>query len=336
MNFKKAMVTMLAATMVLGSSVSVLAASTPVVLNGDSKKAQDYEIKGTAVNPATIIKVDIPTDLGLDFEFDPLKLLNASDSDKYADATILFKKNDEQYVDKSNPIEVTNSSTCDVDVSVKGVVTDNGVTIIENDAVSSDTATKAYFKFYVTDSEGATVPGDGNSVYFVGGNGAELKTEVTKATGYKVTKSTGGAYEWDATNITPVKTYFVLTGAANANADWSALAEAPSLKLTFTATKHGVAAVTDEDPSILSRTTNSSGDLVVTYSLGSGSKAATGIEGIYSQSGSKVTIFTDNATENTLTLPAAKLQSLAGKTYTIKFTVEGGLKEVPLVIGVDN
>lgn len=262
----------LAATMAIGSTVTVFAAdstTTPGVGEGTGS----YEGGEMKYPTLSVTLPTIPAN-AYDYIADPNGLIAATTHAKY-DASATFTGNTgiffltdssaKKYTEKSAAQEIINENAQDIDVTVKLEQKTAGSDIIQyaNSATfeSTDTANKLYLA--VTDGA-ASNP----KVAALSANGvAEVKVTVegvpgnyeagySTTDGYQYTKKTTGLSDWN-------KCSFYLTGAVNTNATWGDNVTFPAIKVTWSYKEH-----TD---SYLSKTTVTKGTTdTITLTLPSG------------------------------------------------------------------
>ncbi len=345
-NYKRILACVLAGTMVMGSSLVVLAD------DGQSSNGNTTgvgELEGTV--ETDVFSVELPTladlDTTFDFILDPEGLIQKTDAERYNGATFgegtLFFANvteDEDgdpttsYSNTSDALVVTNKSSIAVDVSLSATVSEyDGITLSEDKSFTDDTSASMYL---------AIKAGDEDTETAVTASGASVSEEMAAAA--------EGAYElkWDATANDgdgaytyklvanedlpddPFATYsFQLTGASNSAGDWSGLAEAaPSVEVVWNVTPHSDLPAT---PSIVGDdefVVTSGSSVEVNINLGSGDTAATGISSItyVNSSNATKTVSSSDYTyaDGTLTLNASVVNAFVNssnttRAYTITF-----------------
>lgn len=236
MRSKKVLAAALAATMLLGSTVTAFAdegtASGTGTVEGVVKK--------------DVFNVVLPTEStansALAFILDPQGLIketsgSAHTGKTFEDATLYFPNTGDKYTGTSDEFEITNKSTVDADVSVKATVTDNdGITLSTDKTFANDTSASMYLAIVDDDhTDGVAIEADG----------ATVTSKIDKAPdgAYKITYDTDSSeYKYDIDSGfqgSYSKYTFKLTGASNANGDWEAAKDVtPKVSLTWTVTEH--------------------------------------------------------------------------------------------------
>lgn len=334
MNYKRILAGILAATMIFGSSMAVLAAEE------DPKKAEG-EGTGTGsvegVIDTDVFSVVVPTSVEttLAFIVDPQGLIKATTgkNDKYTgktfgEGTLFFANADNKYSNTSEALKIVNKSSVDVDVTIGAKVGDaDGIKLTEDKTFADDTSASVYLAIkHDTDQE--TV---------ITSSGASLNAQVAKAPegAYEIVYDQG-QYKYQLTaaasaaEYTGFKDYsFNITGASNANGDWKGLEEAePTITVTWNVVPHS----DYKGPAIAVKTYTMKADesVYVTLDLGKDEAAATGITKITylnSSGAEKVVDSTSYAVEDgntTLRFKTSFINSLitAGtqsRDYTITF-----------------
>jgi len=330
MKFKKLMAVAMAATMVLGSSMTVFAADTdidnPAAATGLEPIEGDGQIE--AYISKEVFKVTLPTvnDEGIKFTADPQGLLNIADSDTYTTgAGSVFFLNATDDVSKSDDIIVKNKSSYDVDVRLSvGVTGGTGVTVVDDvaDLTAADTPS-LYFE--ITDNDftgsGAVVTPVGTAKNIDNTLDAieyEIDAQSSNPGGYTAGAS-GNFYGYipvdsDASeDIT-----FNITGKCDTTADWTGVT-LPSLSITWSVVKHDDAPA-DVAPTLTGATTitvSAGTPATTTISLGSGTLGATGVAEVYytSTQGAKKPIAETSGftySSGTFTFTAATVDTFLG------------------------
>lgn len=285
----------LAATMVMGGTMNVMAAQ-----SGDATTVEStgsYE-GGEMKYPA--LSVTLPTVVAADYDYiaDPNGLIRATttesgDAAKYTDSQfqgdkgiyfLTTAKDAENpkniYSERSAAKTVTNENAQNIDVTVK---LEQGTTAGDSDIAytESDTFTGTDKGLYLAVTDGAsktsaltsakaaevtaTVPGNKDNY------------EPKYGGGYGYVKKTSGLGAWGDCS-------FYLTGALNMGAKWGDDVNFPSIKVTWSYKENTAPA--DAAPSVTQPATysKSSGqDLVVNYSVGAGESGASALTDVLLQ-----------------------------------------------------
>lgn len=319
---KKALAGMLATTMVLGTSMMVLAQTGDATGTGSGTGTGAFE----GHVDKDVVVVTLPTDndtATFAYKMDPEGLIAATNNAKYstssfeAGANVYFQSATDTWTKDSAKLKVTNKGTVDVDVTVTAKTDANANLEMSTTKTfeSTDTDAKLYLGLLVANqAEVAIDTTDTAGKVTVGlrGNGEN----------YEITSVDGGGYSYTAkagVSDTAWNSFeFGLTGACNPNGDYSAAGLAGS-KVTVTwsyavraddssATLLDANAVADAAPSIATTeyTVASGNALSIPVSLGGGNKAATSIANVRN--------LNSNAD-----IPAARY-SFVGNTLTIDST----------------
>lgn len=336
-NFRKILAGFLASMMIFGSTMVAFAAET-----GDTSGTGGLE--GTV--DTNVFAVVLPTvpDGSFDYIVDPEGLIASTEAARYTDktfeedATVFFPNSAEDatkdYSHISDAITVTNKSTMDVDITVTASVSDlSGVLMTDDSTFADDTTASLYLA--LTDGT--------NTAAIDAEDGATITTIIDAApvNAYETVWSTDDSeYQYVLTTAAKEEGYegfasydFQMTGASNANGDWSALSEvAPALEITWSIAEHVdapvVPVVVDAAPSIetvtYAMTANTA--INVPISLGAGTLAATGVTSIKytTTSGVLTTLPTTNYTvaDGKITISATFVDVLIGANVTSRaFTV---------------
>lgn len=238
-NYKRFLAVSLAATMVMGSSVTVFAADE----GGSTSGSGSLDI----VEATDIFQVELPTvpenDTTFNYILDPTGVIAETDAAKYEgkkfvpDKTLYFQNTGDNqvtdsvdgtdvtydYSDSSNKLTATNKSTMDVDIKVKATISAvKGITMASSSTFAED-KTEPMLYLALKDDD------DGNSDTAVTADGVEVSSKIAKLDGAYETKYENGKYvkklKADATGF---KSYsFQLTGACNPKGDWGSLKDTP-------------------------------------------------------------------------------------------------------------
>jgi hypothetical protein len=329
------------ASMVLGSTGLVFASGA----EGASEAADNTSgnVTGTGAVEGSlstdVFNVVVPTVNAATYNFtlDPEGLIaqsktNNASKDDYTDATFeegatLFFKNEADdkttdYSSKTDPVTATNKGTTDVDVTVTAEVKDaTGITIAADDKFENDTKASLYLALQDVPAEGdpTTVAVDAST------NKATLTGTIdgVDASKYLVkydSDSSSYVYALDEENTTDTDfpTYsFVLTGAANAAGDWSALTEVtPSVTITWSFVQHvdsyfGTVKTISASSNVVTATGMPEGTTIKSIIL----TTSTGTTADW-KANKKATI----SNTNTITVDKTSINNNKGATLTITFS----------------
>lgn len=313
-NYKKIAAGLLAATMVVSSSM--------VAFADEGSTTGAGELEGTV--STDVFKVALPvipedgSDTTFDFVLDPEGLIKATSAEKYngaafGEGTLFFANVSDDatsYSNTSDALTITNYSSIAVDVSLSAAVSNAaGITLTQDSTFTDDTSASIYLAIT-----------DGTNTVAITDDGASVNTQMDAAGegAYSVEwNSTEGKYEYklDDTDATLFSTYsFQLTGASNSAGDWSGLADiAPSVEVVWNVTAHSDAYV--------SSTTLSAGAETVTLNL----PENVTISGVVlnKTDGSTVVLASGNTytlSDNTLGIKAAIVSAYPGATITVTYS----------------
>lgn len=278
-NLKKLSAITLAATMMLGSTVTVLATDT------SSSGTGTYE-GGEMKYPAISVTLPtIPTGT-YDYIADPNGLIAATSNEKYSGAVftgttgIYFKtdSDNKKYTENSATLKAKNESAMDVDITVKLEQETAGAEIIKYAESSTFAGTDNELYLAVTDgtttkaiksaTEAAVIT---TKVEGIPGNYEAKYDSGTGKYGYALKSS--GTTDWKECS-------FNLTGALNTNATWEDDVTFPTIKVTWSYAEHSDdAAPTLTGKSVVTITSDSNAgqSLTIPMSLGAGTLAATSV-----------------------------------------------------------
>lgn len=293
--FKKVLAGTLAATMVLGMSMTAFAADEN---SGSGTGAGDFE---GHVN-RKIMMVTLPTAKNTTFAYkmDPEGLIPATESAKYEEGTtfeeganVYFLSSEKNYTKDSEKLKVINKGTADVDVTVKAEIADDTQIKMAADTTgftADNKEAQLYLGLKVADKAAVAVKKTGatdGAQVVVGLKGRTDNFEITyKDNAYGYTAKTGvpdTAWNWFE---------FGLTGACNPNGDYSATGLAASnVTVTWSYAEHPTTggaemlaenAVDNAAPSVETKTyTMTVGqDVLIDISLGAGDLGATGVSSV--------------------------------------------------------
>ncbi len=266
MNAKKVLAMVLATTMVVGSSMTVLAESS------EGTTAGTGAVEGYV--DTDVFQVVLPTETSFSFIIDPQGLIAATTAAAYSGstfesgATLFFANTDGtyDYSSTSDTYTITNKSSVDVDVTVAATLTDyDGIEVSDSSTFASSNPA-IYLALVSGDTTTAIAESDDKASATLTGSADEAPDGA-----YSITYSEGKySYTLDTANEYDFDTYtFNLIGASNANADWSDLTEAaPTVSVTWTVTEHVDA------PTFTATSTG------LTYTTGSGDAALESITSI--------------------------------------------------------
>lgn len=268
-NFKRIVALTMAATMTVGSAMTVFAADTgDTPTAGVSEGTGSYEGGKMKYPTLSVTLPTIPAGI-YDYIADPNGLISATSNEKYTGATftgttgIFFETDTDTYSEKSAAKTVTNENAQDIDVTVKLEQKTAGDAIIKYAESATFEATDKENKLYlaVTD-DAATNP---NVAALTATGAAVVKTTVAGVPEnydpgynstdgkYEYTKKTNGLADWNDCS-------FILTGAVNKNATWGDDVTFPTIKVTWSYKEH--------KDSVLSSTTISQSSNVITVEDG--------------------------------------------------------------------
>lgn len=233
MNLRKLVAGTLAATMVVGSSMTVLAAdqSGNATGTGTSVGHLDKEI--------TTVTLPVNTDSVFNYYVDPErvidlagKLTDNTSVTKNADG-VYFKNKDNSYSSSSDAVEFEGKNSVAVDVSVKAEVeaTAGGkdISLVADDAALTAATTPALLMNLTVGSETKAITSDGATAT-AKLDGVADNFEATVESGAYKYAAKADATGWKKTTVT-------LSGKTN-KMDVAADMSAPKIKLTWTIAKH--------------------------------------------------------------------------------------------------
>lgn len=329
-SFKRIAAATMAATMLLGSSLTALAAGP----TGGDTGSGSYE---GYVEETSVFSASVPTNAANVFNFfvDPNKLLEKtgykrltgkSAADFESDATLFFTRTPSDTVKEfgkdSEKVTAQNMSSYDVNIEVSASITGiDGITMADSDTIGSDVQAPTLYLAIVHDSDKVAVKEEGGLL-----TGKIAGTPGNFDTQYNTEK---GKYEYAqkaADQLSDWAAYdFYLTGACGGKWTDEQAEATPTVELTWKITDPNA----NEAPS-LAKTAYmmTAGTAVkIPVDLGAGEKAATGIKQItYSKNGAATTLDTTKYTfaNGTLTFSAAYVDSMlnasvASRDFTITF-----------------
>jgi len=253
-NLKRFGAITLAATMALGSAMTVFAegGDTPAAAAGVAEGTGSYEGGEMKYPTLSVTLPTIPAGT-IDYIADPNGLIEATDEAKYSGATftgngIFFLTDDSnasalKYTDKSKAQELTNQNAQDIDVTVKLEQKTAGSNIIQyaDSSTFTDTSDKAN-KLYLAITDGAA--SDPNEAALSASSAAVVTTRVPGVpanykAGYDATTDKYEYVKKDAGDLTDwQKCSFMLTGAINKHATWGDDVTFPEIKVTWSYKEH--------------------------------------------------------------------------------------------------
>ncbi len=262
-NFKKYTAIAVAATMTIGSAMTVFAGDvTPGVSEGEGS----YEGGEMKYPTLTVTLPTIPAGT-YDYIADPNGLIAATSGEKYADSTftgdtgVFFLTStaddgSKTYTENSKAQELTNENAQDIDVTVKLEQMAAGDSSIKYADSADFEDTDKENKLYLAITDGAAT--DPTVAALAGTGAATIKTMIAgvpenyepgyvAGTGYAYTKKAeADLADWNDCS-------FALTGALNKNATWGDDMEFPSIKVTWSYAEHRDSALSS---ATISKTSN--------------------------------------------------------------------------------
>ena len=250
-NIKRMLTVALAATMVLGSTMTAFAAA------GESEGAGTYE-GGEMQYPTLSVTLPTIPDHTYDYIADPNGLIAATSAAHYDGATftgnsgIFFKTTDANgdtkatYTDTSKAQEVTNNNAQDIDVTVKlEQKTAGDESIMYADSATFETTDTAN-KLYLAVTDGATQNPNVDALSSTSAATVSTKVEGKTSNYLPSYDSTNNKYEYrlktkaenNDTDLTWNSCSFKLTGALNKNATWGDDLDFPTIKVTWSYAEH--------------------------------------------------------------------------------------------------
>ena len=247
-NFKKYTAIAVAATMTIGSAMTVFAGDvTPGVSEGEGS----YEGGEMKYPTLTVTLPTIPAGT-YDYIADPNGLIAATSGEKYANSTftgdtgVFFLTStaddgSKTYTENSEAQALTNENAQDIDVTVKLEQMAAGDSSIKYADSADFEDTDKENKLYLAITDGAAT--DPTVAALAGTGAATIKTMIAgvpenyepgyvAGTGYAYTKKAeADLADWNDCS-------FALTGALNKNATWGDDMEFPSIKVTWSYAEH--------------------------------------------------------------------------------------------------
>lgn len=322
---KKALAGMLATTMVLGTSMVVLAQTGAATGSGSGTGTGSFE----GHVDKEVVAVTLPTDSNTTtfaYKMDPEGLIAATNNAKYSTdtfepgANVYFKSTAGTYTwaKDSDKLKVINRGTVDIDVTITAKTAANNDVAMSTDKTFQDTdkAAKLYLGLQVANQPEVaidTTDTAGKVTVGLKGNGDN----------YEITSVDGGGYGYTAKTGVPDTAWnsfeFGLTGTCNPNGDYSAEnLNGSNVTVTWSyavrdsenssAPLLDANAVADAAPSIATTnyTATSGSPVAVTLNWGAGDKVATNVSNI-------------RVLNNNTTMSSARY-SISGNTLTLDST----------------
>jgi len=337
-NMKKIAAVVLAATMVLGSSLTAFA--------DDPAGGNSGSISGTGTSEGhvekQVLNVVLPTvEAGTSpfaYTMDPERLIQGTDAAKYADGTtfpaeetdtgVYFLTGTNTYANTSNVLQAINKSSCAVTLTVKVKATAgaNDITLATSATPATDAA-ELYLGLSVGDTVTVVSASEQTVTKTIAGSPANF--EVAVVSDAYTYQEKADATTWKAVNIS-------MTGAVS-NHDIAANTTAPTIDITWSWAKAADGATADTDvvdysttppdaaPSIATTTgtySKANGITISGVSLGAGASGATAIDKVQvsTASGSYVDLDTANwsYSNGTLTVSGTWGGCAAGDARSLK------------------
>lgn len=288
---------------------------------GRGSTTGDGELEGTV--STDVVSVVLPSiavdDTTFDFILDPEGLIDATGAARYNSATfgtgtLFFANTDEDgnvtgYSNASDELTVTNKSSIPVDVSLSAAVKNaTGITLTDDSTFADDTSASVYLAIT-----------DGTNTVAITDAGASVSTQIDAAPdgSYEVQwNSTDEKYEFvlaDEANTEFAEYSFQLTGASNADGDWSGLEEvAPSVEVVWNVAAHS--------DSYLSATSVTSSANTITLSLPAGVTVSSVT--MHKTSGTDVSLTSSHYTiaNDVITFAANVITNNVGATVDIAYS----------------
>lgn len=325
-SFKKIAAVTMAATMLLGSSLTVLAAGP----TGGDTGSGSYE---GYVDQTSVFSASIPTNAANVFNFfvDPNKLLEETGyarlTGKTADdfesgATLFFTRTgaEKEFGKDSDKVTAKNMSSYDVNIEVSASITGiDGITMADSATIGSDVQDPTLYLAIVHDADTVVVKADEGGLLTGTIEGKDENFEIQ----YNATK---GKYEYvqkDGVADTTWETYdFYLTGACGGTWTDEQAEATPEIALTWKITDPKA----QEAPSIGASyfAMQAKTDVKIPVDLGAGDLAATGISSItFIKSGAtrEVAAASYTLSNGVLTLTAEYIDSIISTVSTREYTI---------------
>lgn len=271
-NFKRIAALTMAATMTVGSAMTVFAADTgDTPTAGVSEGTGSYE--GGEMKYPTL-SVTLPTIPAKTYDYiaDPNGLIAATDNEKYTGATFeteddgaagvffLTDSANKKYSHKSAAQTVTNENAQDIDVTVKLEQKTAGAAIIKYAESATFADTDKENKLYLAVTDDAAT--DANVAALTAAGAATVTEKVDGVpenyeAGYDATNKKYEYTKKDEADLTDWNDCsFLLTGAVNMNATWGDDVTFPTIKVTWSYKEHTDAYVDNTSVSVSNKTLN--------------------------------------------------------------------------------
>lgn len=341
-NYKKLAAITMAATMLVGSGLTVFA-------DNDQTSTGNGSYEGF-IEEVSAFSVDVPTAAAQQFDFfvDPNDLLKntgyarlgASATDFESGSTLFFTRTSgTKYGKDSDPITLTNMSSYEVNVEVSATVAGvDDITLSESADVSTAEGPTIYLAIASGGAEKSAIISTGGSYKDkIAGEPDNFEVSYDSSQSkyvFGLKKDTT-----EASPTAPWKTLsFNLTGACGG--DWTdeQVGIAPSITLTWKITDPNADAAPSIDPDTYSYDRTQS--LPITANLGNGSLAATAIKKV--EASTNGTTAAGDYTSacavngNTFTLPSGKFgnASVGGKAYLIVTFDDAAATQVVVTLNI--
>lgn len=331
-NFKKYTAIALAATMTIGSTMTVFAGDVadpaPAAEPGVGEGEGSYE-GGEMKYPTLSVTLPTIPERTYDYIADPNGLIAATNNEKYADATFdadakgiffLTDTDNKSYTADSAAQTLTNENAQDIDVTVKLEQKAAGDSSIKYASSATFEDTDKENKLYLAITDGAAT--DPKVAALTSTGAATIKTTVAGVpgnyeAGYDTTNGYGYTLKAEDEQTDWNDCSFNLTGALNENATWGDNMTFPTIKVTWSYTEHKETA--------LSGTTISKASNSVTVT----GATVTGVK-LVKASGTEVTLTTQYSfTNGTLAVNADMLGANVGGKIVVTLST-GATEELTI------
>ena len=300
---KKAIAIALAATMTMGSSLTVFAAETGSGTTS-GKGENEGHVEKEVIN---VVLPVVPETTGSPFEYiaDPERLIQATAGARYEDFTfpdkngdtgVYFLVGEKEYANTSSTLQVINKSSCDVTITVTAKATaasDKDLKLSTTNTVSGgDPEAPLFLNLKVGQTDQAISTSEAAVVKTIEGNADNFEVKYT-GSGYEYVPKVS-AYSWKALNIS-------LSGAVSENAVITNDTTVPTVDVTWAFAKAADDAVADTTEQVVYEDTGEPGiisisdfvkadpkDVVIQFSAGFGDQALD-IDGVTLNKGSSPT-----------------------------------------------
>lgn len=247
---KKGVAVALAATMVLGSTVTAFAAdANSGTTTGTGSSEGHVEKKATQVIlPIETTDYDTST---FNYIMDPERLISGTDGGKYADGStfpaadadtgVYFQTGASAYENASKELKVTNQSSHNINLTVKAeaVNADTDIPLVAEDAIATAENASLYLGLAVGDDAGVAIDKDAaaSKTITVAGKPGNFKVAVkADKTGYEYRALTLDEYQEidsSATELPWESQKFKLEGAVTKDKEIASSTTAPQVKVTW-------------------------------------------------------------------------------------------------------